>query len=520
MGFEEHFNEPEITDPVEKASREAALKEAEAIVKKENEKFEEGQKTWFDAINEFSDLPSDEFESEKTGDIKPPQFGRGLLEPTGSERVDAESERYFAAIRDSMKTDRASVPSSYDSKALGHVSAVKNQKQCGSCVAFSNMAAIETCFKKVSGAFGDFSEQQLIDCGFGKNGANGCDGAYTYAYVKTVADSGMGLTAEATYPYKNTAPTLTCPNNLDVYNKGAKVTGSYYSYSGDEETLKGLVAKHGAVVTSVASKGPFQEYKGGVFGGCISGQKTDHAVTVVGYGTDAATGLKYWLIKNSWGESWGEGGFIRLQRGVAMCGIGKTMVAVECEAVAGPTDATLTTEKPCEDTYSNCPDIALSSCYKDKYKTSCAKSCGLCKGMTPAASNTCYDMYTNCADLCGNDVYATTKCRKACGKCGSTSSGTGTVPATTKAPDTCVDKYGNCAELAKTACYQSHIKTGCPKSCGLCPGMTPAQSNTCYDQYTNCSELCGYPLRHQPVQEGMWQVLAIEPRLRNRIKLI
>lgn len=78
----------------------------------------------------------------------------------------------------------------------------------------------------------------MIDCGFGKNGANGCDGAYTYAYVKTVADSGMGLTAEvactlhlyihmeisqATYPYKNTAPTLTCPNNLDVYNKGAKV---------------------------------------------------------------------------------------------------------------------------------------------------------------------------------------------------------------------------------------------------------------------------------------------------------
>ena len=104
-----------------------------------------------------------------------------------------------------------------------------------------------------------------------------------------------------------------------------------------------------------------------------------------------------------------------------------------------------------------------------------------------------------------SQTYANNQCKKACGKCGSSggSSAATSAPATTQSP-TCKDKYSNCPELAKTACYQDHIKEGCPKSCGTCPGenglwltvsflfpgMTPAASLTCFDTYNNCSELC------------------------------
>ena len=78
------------------------------------------------------------------------------------------------------------------------------------------MAAIETCFKKKTGVFGDFSEQQLVDCGYQQNGANGCNGAPSYAYIQYVADSKLALTHESTYPYLNDQPTLTCPDLIII----------------------------------------------------------------------------------------------------------------------------------------------------------------------------------------------------------------------------------------------------------------------------------------------------------------
>merc|ERR550532_760141 len=273
--FEEYFHLPVVTDPEEHERREEALKENEALIKENNEKYMEGIVSWWDAVNEFADLPTDEFEQQKTGASNGSLYGRGLLQPSEEERVDERSERYF----DRFRYSRAAVPSSYSSVDLGLVSPVKAQKSCGSCSAFSNMAMVETCFKKVTGVFGDYSEQQFVDCGYGKYGANGCNGAAPHAYVKWSKESGQGLMHESVFPYKNTNPTYTCPN-LPFYNQGARVSDYYYTYNGDEETLKSLVARHGAVVTSVNADGPFQDYGGGIFAGCTS-DDTNHAVTVV-----------------------------------------------------------------------------------------------------------------------------------------------------------------------------------------------------------------------------------------------
>ena len=112
--FEEFYHHAPV-DSAEYKRRSAALEENEKEIRKINEEYAAGEITWFDALNEFSDLPEDEFEHERTGSLDGSQFGRGLLEPSPESRVDNQSEIYFAKLR----LDRDSVPAAYDSRALG-----------------------------------------------------------------------------------------------------------------------------------------------------------------------------------------------------------------------------------------------------------------------------------------------------------------------------------------------------------------------------------------------------------------
>jgi len=277
----------------------------------------------FDKVNDFSDLTDEERTKQKTGAQKPDRYGRGLLPHFD---IDERSERYF----DQYRYSRGSAPASYNAVEKGFVSPVKNQKRCGSCAAFATIACVETCYKKVTGVFGDYSEQELVDCGmYGASGANGCNGATIYAYSKWIKDKKRKLTSEEDYPYLGSNPRYSCPPEKPL-NQGAQVNDYFYTNNGNEEMLKKLVAEHGAVLIAVHADSTFSYYGGGILSRCSKNGRWDlnHAVTVVGYGTDG--GKDYWLIKNSWGDWWGENGYIKLARGSNACSVGWWITVVKC----------------------------------------------------------------------------------------------------------------------------------------------------------------------------------------------
>merc|ERR1711953_1386117 len=306
--FRKVFGLPQVDDLEEKGKRAETLKKHQQVILENNKAYLAGERTWFEGINEFSDIPDDEFIATHTGLIENPEQFNNETQPVLEESV------------------MSNLPASYDSVSLGHVSPVKNQGGCGSCVAFATMALVETCFEKTVGMFGDYSEQHLLDCAVAR-GVVGCHGSWASGYTSWLAANKPKLASEKNYPY--TAREGTCRTDYEEFHQGIKISGSYRG-RGNEETLKALVYQHGAVLVAAAVNANFSRYRGGIFGGCYESDKVNQAVVVVGYGSE--NGLDYWLVKNSWGPGWGDQGYIKIMRGVNMCGIGTTMVTLSCEA--------------------------------------------------------------------------------------------------------------------------------------------------------------------------------------------
>lgn len=182
--------------------------------------------------------------------------------------------------------------------AKGMVSPVKNQGQCGSCWAFSAVGVLES-FALFKGQIVNLSEQQLVDCSR-SYGNQGCNGGFNYKGLEYVKDH--GLTTAAAYPYV-------------AKTQGCKVDGGSFRIS-SVPSAKGCPGLQTAVASrpvgvSVDANN-WSRYGGGIFNNCKA--SLDHDVLMVGY-TDT-----YWKIKNSWGSSWGENGFIRLAAGNT-CGV-------------------------------------------------------------------------------------------------------------------------------------------------------------------------------------------------------
>jgi hypothetical protein len=224
------------------------------------------------------------------------------------------------------------LPSSFDWRSQGVVTSVKDQGQCGSCWAFGTNAPAESMLAIKNGLYNvDLSEQFLVS---GATESYGCSGGYVSFnyYIDTAAPDGrIGAVLESNFPYVAAdAPFVGPYPRAYRYSAWSYVTG--YSSSPSVEIIKQAIYQYGPVKTSIYAGDNFSAYTSGVFTGDTvpEGELTNHAVTIVGWSdTDGA-----WIIKNSWGTSWGEGGYIRVQYGVSNVGMGTAWVDYAATMVA------------------------------------------------------------------------------------------------------------------------------------------------------------------------------------------
>ena len=234
-----------------------------------------------------------------------------------------ERTRYLGAkptttegLRTVLFSTGEGIPESVDWRSAGAVNAIQNQASCGSCWAFSSVAALEGAHFVATGELLKFSEQELVDCST-EEGNAGCNGGImegSFEYWQT-----HFAVLESDYGYKGRDGS--CKYDSSTKTK-VETTGYTEVTRQSASSMKAALAQQPVSVAIQANQLGFQFYSGGVFDNTNCGTDLDHAVNLVGYGTE--NGQEYFILRNSWGTSWGEAGYMKMANtgdGDGICGV-------------------------------------------------------------------------------------------------------------------------------------------------------------------------------------------------------
>lgn len=287
--------------PMEDKFRMKIFMENKAKIERHNALVAKGQKSYHLKMNKYGDLLHHEFVAHMNGFLGKSINKTNLLGAT-----------YL------LPAHVDSLPQDVDWRSHGAVTDVKDQGQCGSCWSFSTTGALEGQNFRKTGVLTSLSEQNLVDCStsYGNHGCNGGLMDQAFQYIK---DNG-GIDTEKSYPYEGEDDKC----RYNPKNKGATDVGFSDIPQGDEHAMKHAIATVGPVSVAIdASHESFQFYSHGVYRDeDCDPENIDHGVLAVGYGVDEESGSAYWLVKNSWGKTWGDHGYIKMARNEDnMCGI-------------------------------------------------------------------------------------------------------------------------------------------------------------------------------------------------------
>ena len=252
-------------------------------------------------VNQFSDLTREEFKTKVLNRRSSPVGSFGCST--------------FAT------SDTKNLPDSVDWRDHGVVSKVKDQGQCGSCWAFSATAAIESAWAISKGQLLSLAEQEFVDCATGiLYGSHGCNGGQEDGGFKYAIKNGQCLTAD--YPY--TSGVSQSGGTCSSCKAAVHISACSDVTPNDQLALKAAVSKQPVSIAIEADTLIFQSYSSGILDSVKCGTELDHAVLIVGYGEEG--GQKYWWVRNSWSDTWGDKGYVRIARSestndAGICGV-------------------------------------------------------------------------------------------------------------------------------------------------------------------------------------------------------